>query len=421
MECKMHKVIKRVILVMFCLFLFITHKGFSYVVIGDTFSEIPLEKRIYKSLVEHNLNDRVINIDSLRYRDKIVVGISFYYGLFYTQDKEKIYQDLIAYSSSLTKVIFYSFPYISELDLSGVYRDSIKVEDNYKEPTFTASIDRRDLESLYKEDQSFELFLDRTGRVYYSNALLKSDIFNLQKDSYIEENSNRNINDTKENLLTKLRSLWIAYRRIRSGGIYKNAIWRGNPHLKEISITFDDGPKPVYTPIVLDILNRYSVKATFFLVGKRIQIYPYFAKDIIKNGHTIGNHTMHHLNLTKLSYDRKYKEILDTQDVIYSVTGEKCKYFRPPGGDYDRDVEEILEKQSIRLVLWTKKLGDYLIPENKEDLLLRRVEKEVMPGAIIVFHIGVKSTIDILPQFIDYVRKEGYKIVPLEKLIEDAK
>lgn len=417
----MYKVRRSAIFLMFCLSLLITSKGFSYVVIGDNFSDMPLERKIYESLKEHDLISRIISIDSLRYKDKIVVGVTFYYGLFYTQDKEKIYQDLMTYSSSLTRIIFYSFPYVSEVDLSGVYRDDIKVEDSYKEPTFTASIDRKDFESLYKEDQSFDLLLDKIGKVYYSDALIKSDISGLKKDSYIEENSNRNTNVTKKNLFDRLRTFWIAYRRIRSGGIYENAIWRGNPHLKEISITFDDGPRPVYTPIVLDILNRYSVKATFFLIGKRVQIYPYFARDIIKNGHTIGNHTMYHLNLTELSYDRKYREILDAQDVIYSITGEKCKYFRPPGGDYDRDVEEILKKQSIRLVLWTKKLGDYLTPENEKNLLLRKAEQEVIPGAIIVFHIGVKSTVDILPQFIEYARKEGYKIVPLEKLIEDVK
>lgn len=417
----MSKIIKSFILIIFCMSLFITSKGFTYVVIGDRFSDIPLERRVYDSLKEYNLTNRIINIDSLRYRDKIIVGITFYYGLFYAQDKEKIYQDLITYSSSLTKVVFNSFPYVSELDLSGIYRDSIKVEDNYKEPTFTASIDRKDFESLHKEYQSFDLFLDKIGRVYYSDALFNLDLSSLKKESYIEENSNRKVNVSKRGLLAKLRSLWMVYRRIRTGGVYKNTIWRGNPHLKEISITFDDGPRPVYTPVILDILDKYSVKATFFLIGKRMQIYPYFARDIIENGHVIGNHTMHHLNLIDLPYDKKYKEILEAQDTIYAITGERCKYFRPPGGDYDQEVEEILKKQSIYLILWTKKLGDYLISESEEKLLLEKVKKEVVPGAIIVFHVGVKSTVDILPQFIEYVRKEGYKIVPLDKLIEDAK
>ncbi|MCX7796511.1 MAG: polysaccharide deacetylase family protein [bacterium] len=417
----MYKIVRNILLIVIWISLFITSKGSSYVVIGDKFSDISLERRVYDSLKEHNLASRIINIDSLRYKDKVVVGITFFYGLFYTQDREKIHQDLITYSTSLSKVVFCSFPYVTELDLSGVYRDSNRIEDSYKEPTFTASIYRKDFESLFREDQSLSLLLDKTGRVWYSDALLKLDLSSLKKESYIEENSNRKVDTSRKNLWVILRNLWLTYRKVRTGGTYKNTIWRGNPHLKEISITFDDGPRPVYMPIILDILNRYSVKATFFLVGKRVKLYPYFAKDIIENGHTIGNHTMHHLNLTTLSYDKKYKEILEAQDIIYSTTGERCRYFRPPGGDYDKDIEEILKKHSIYLVLWTKKLGDYLIPQSKGKLLLERVKRELIPGAIIIFHIGSRSTIDILPQFIDYARREGYKIVPLEKLIEDAR
>lgn len=417
----MSKVVKNTILIILCFLFFVTSRGFSYVVIGDNFTEMPLERKIYNFLREHNLSERVLSIDTLNYRGNIVAGITFFYGLFYTQDKEKVFQDLITYSSALTKLIFCSFPYVIEIDLSGIYRDSNKVKNSYKEPTFTASIYRKEFENLYREDQPFDVFLDKIGRVYYSDALLKLDLSSLKKESYIEENNNRTVDTSKKGLTTWFKNLWITYRRVRTEGIYKNTIWRGNPHLKEISITFDDGPRAVYTPIILDILDKNSVKATFFLIGKRIQIYPYFARDIIKNGHTIGNHTMHHLNLTLLPHDKKCKEILETQEIIYAITGERCKYFRPPGGDYDREVEEILKENSIHLVLWTKKLGDYLMPEDKENLLLEKVKKEVLPGAIIVFHIGVKSTVDILPQFIDYVRKEGYKIVPLEKLIEDAR
>ena len=395
--------------------------GLSYVVIGDNFSDITLERHLFDVFKGYNLSERIANIESLRYKDRVIVGITFFYGIYYTNDKEKVYQDLMDYSKRLTKVTFHTFPYISELDLSGIYKDKNKLEDNYKEPTFTASIYRKDFENLYRENEVFDLFLNKIGRVYYSDALLLNDLSNLKKESYVRENSNRKVGASSKGLLNKFRDIWLSYRRTRVGGIYKNTISRGNPHLKEISITFDDGPRPVYTPIILNILDSYSVKATFFLIGKRAQLYHYFVRDLVESGHAIGNHTMHHLNLIELPYEKKVSEILEAQDVLYGITGEKCRYFRPPGGDYDKDVEEILKKNSMYLVLWTKKLGDYLVPEKDSKILLEKVKKDVVPGSIIVFHVGVKSTVEILPEFLDYVKKEGYKIVPLDKLIEDAR
>ncbi|MBC7320395.1 polysaccharide deacetylase family protein [bacterium] len=407
-------------IVLFAYFISISN-AFSYLVIGDNSSIIPLEKRIYEVLKEHNLSERILNIEALSFKDKVIVGISFFYGLLYVKDQSYIYQDLMDYTERLTKVVFHSFPNVSELDLSGIFKYNHNTEKQYEEPTFTTSITRKDFERLYSEDIPFDLFLDRTGRVYYSDALLLDDISSLKSESYIEENSNREKAPQKKGLFAKLREFWAILRRVNKGGIYKNAVWRGNPHLKEIAITFDDGPRPVYTPIILDILNRYSVKATFFIIGKRALIYHYFVRDMLSSGHTVGNHTMHHLNLTLLSYDKKRDEILDAQSVIYTLTGSKCRYFRPPGGDYDWEVEKIANDNSLLLVLWTKKLGDYLIPQEEANILLKKVKADVVPGAIIVFHLGVKSTIEILPEFLDYVKKKGYRIVPLEKLIEDAR
>jgi peptidoglycan/xylan/chitin deacetylase (PgdA/CDA1 family) len=415
--------LRRIVILILVLYMGISSipGGYAYVVIGENSTTIPLEKRIYEALKMENLSDRIINIESLSYKNNVIVGVTFFYGIYYVGESDKIYRDLIDYSSRITKAIFQSFPSVSEIDLSAIYRDTEKVGDNYKEPTFTASIYRKDFESFHKEEPSFDLFLDKTGRVYYSDALLLEDPSALKRESYVEENSNRKIASPKKGLIARLRELWFLYRRVRVGGLHKNGIWRGNPHLKEIAITFDDGPRPVYTPIVLDILKRYSVKATFFVIGKKVQIYPYWGQDIVESGHTIGNHTMHHLNLTLLPYEKKVEEILNAQDTIYAVTGEKPRFFRPPGGDYDRDVTEILKKNSIYLVLWTKGLGDYNIPEKDAKFLLKKAEQDVVPGGIIVFHIGVRSTVDILPEFLEYVKREGYKIVSLEKLIEDSK
>ncbi|MCX7796550.1 MAG: polysaccharide deacetylase family protein [bacterium] len=394
---------------------------FSYFIDGDSFSYLPLEKRILKVLNENNLSNRILNIESLSFRNTIIVGIWFYYGLSYVENQNDVYQDLMTYAKKLTELIFTSFPSVSELNLSGIFKYNHITEWRYDNPTFTASINRKHFDFFYSEDTPFDLFLDRVGRVYYSEALLSDDLSSLRAESYIEENTNRVSPPRKSGLFAKLRGFDFILRKTNKNGIYKNIIWRGNPKLKEIAITFDDGPKPIYTPLILEILKRYSVKATFFVVGKKALLYHYFIKDIIDNGHTVGNHTMHHLNLNLLPYSKKEGEILDAQSIISTLSGKRCKYFRPPGGSYDWKVEKVTRDNSLLIVLWTKETGDYFIPQEESKLLLLKAMASLVPGAIIIFHIGVKSTIEVLPEFLSYVKKKGYKIVPLEKLIENIK
>ena len=105
-----------------------------------------------------------------------------------------------------------------------------------------------------------------------------------------------------------------------------------------MALTFDDGPFPIYTTLLLDTLDRLHLTATFFLIGEQVEQYPYFAQAIARAGHEIGNHSFHHPNLTQLAAQAVEDELRRTQEVITAVTGQTPRYFRPPGGDYNDTV-----------------------------------------------------------------------------------
>lgn len=190
---------------------------------------------------------------------------------------------------------------------------------------------------------------------------------------------------------------------------------RGNPDRKWIALTFDDGPHPMYTPKLVAILNKYRVKATFFVVGKMAEQYPDLVHLLQQNGHAIGNHTYHHVNLTRLTPEQIAVEIKACGKVIQSITGQAPHLFRPPGGDYNQTVAQIAQSLGYWLILWTDDPGDYARPPKK--VLEQRLLSNLSNGGIILLHDGVPQTIELLPQLLEYLRKEGYTVVLVDDML----
>lgn len=152
-----------------------------------------------------------------------------------------------------------------------------------------------------------------------------------------------------------------------------------------------------------------------FLVGHRVQQYPYFARAIIARGHDPANHTFHHANLTRLSPAEVADEIASTQDVISSVTGRLPRYFRPPGGDYNATVLRVAANLGLVTVFWTDDPADYALlgPQVLETRLLGRISN----GGILLLHQGVEDTIRILPAVAEILGRRGYAIVDVRTLV----
>lgn len=201
-------------------------------------------------------------------------------------------------------------------------------------------------------------------------------------------------------------------------GLRYHILVQGNPALKQVALTFDDGPHPFYTLQLLKILQHYNVKATFFLVGEKAQECPEIVRMEVAQGHEVANHTYHHINLLKVTPEQDAVEIKACGEVIRSITGKAPRYFRPPGGRYNRRVAEIAEALGYTTILWTADPSDYKhLPVRS---IQRRILTRIDNGGIILIHDGIQETIDMLPGIITKLRAMGYQFVTLEDMIASS-
>ena len=189
----------------------------------------------------------------------------------------------------------------------------------------------------------------------------------------------------------------------------KGLIWRVPTSKQEVFLTFDDGPVPEVTPLVLDILKKYNVKATFFCVGENVQKYPEAFAMLLKDGNAIGNHTFHHVKAWETDYNLYLSEVEQCNLLV------KSKFFRPPHGQINQKIARQLRKD-FRIIMWSALTGDYNKKLSGEQCLSNAI-KNTRPGSIIVFHDSIKARERMeyaLPQYIEYCLKEGYIFRVLE-------
>jgi polysaccharide deacetylase family sporulation protein PdaB len=202
---------------------------------------------------------------------------------------------------------------------------------------------------------------------------------------------------------------------------YGMIIKNGSKEKKVIALTFDDGPHPKYTSEILDILDEYDVKATFFVLGKFAEAYPDIIRRQWEEGHEIGNHTYSHINIKKASKDNLQKEYKKTQEIVYSVTNSKPKLFRPPYGSFDEKTIDIVEKNNSVIVLWSYKQDskDWSNPEVNK--IVNTTLSNIENGDIILFHDYIyyneSHTVEALKKIIPELKNRGYEFVTISELI----
>ena len=187
--------------------------------------------------------------------------------------------------------------------------------------------------------------------------------------------------------------------------LYPSAIWRMDKDERAVYLTFDDGPIPRVTPWVLDVLDRYGIKATFFMVGDNIRKHPDEFRMVVERGHRIGNHTFNHIR--GLSYDiNSYLE--NTEKACRMMMGTNL--FRPPHG-YMSPKQYAELKKRYKIIMWDLVTRDYNRKFNGEQIL-QKVKKYVRNGSIITFHDSLKSEENIryaLPKAIEWLMEQGYE------------
>lgn len=193
---------------------------------------------------------------------------------------------------------------------------------------------------------------------------------------------------------------------ILHGGARSNEIFRGNTSGREVALTYDDAPHPMYFPLVLDALRRSKAHATFFLIGRNVEAYPYFVKDMVEQGHELGNHTYHHIRLPKLSDEEILSEMKSTNDLLTRITGQSVKYFRPPGGEYSPRVVQLAQSLGMKMVFWTDDPGDFQNPG--VSTVEQRYARHLRPGGIILLHDNAPDGLMALPDLLRVAQERGY-------------
>ena len=191
--------------------------------------------------------------------------------------------------------------------------------------------------------------------------------------------------------------------------LYPRACWRMDSSERAVYLTFDDGPIPEVTPWVLEILDKYNIKATFFMVGDNVRKHPDEYKMVVERGHRIGNHTYNHLKGLEQRTER-YMANIDKADAYL-----KSNLFRPPHGLMRARQYRVLCKR-YRIVMWDLVTRDYN-PKLTGEQVLAKVKKYARPGSIITFHDSLRSTHNLyyaLPRAIEWLQAEGYEFKVLE-------
>jgi len=184
-----------------------------------------------------------------------------------------------------------------------------------------------------------------------------------------------------------------------------------NPDKKYVALTFDDGPHPVYTQKILDVLEEKKVPATFFVVGYRVELHRDALKRMKKLNCEIGNHTYTHADLSAISKTNTVLETEKCSETIFAATGEYPVIYRPPFGKINKENEKCVP---MRKILWTVDSLDW--NTKSKDKVVRNVLKNVKDGSIVLMHDFYNSTLCALPEIIDALKEAGFEFKTVSDL-----
>ncbi|OUC02371.1 chitooligosaccharide deacetylase [Bacillus thuringiensis serovar medellin] len=201
-------------------------------------------------------------------------------------------------------------------------------------------------------------------------------------------------------------------------------IWEVNTKGKIVALTFDDGPHPVLTPQILDILAKYNAKATFFVAGNKVKRFPAILKRQVKEGHEIANHTYNHIYNKNITAAKLISELNQTDEVIMQIAGYKPTLYRPVGGLHNDLIINTAIQNDKLVILWSwhQDPQDWRSPAASK--ISRHITKGVKPGNIILLHdwngsefSKTSQTVEALDSIMNHLKNNGYKCVTVFEML----
>ncbi len=397
------------------------------------------EVRIWKALASAGLTPFVVKVtvasDGVSRMPNGLIGhlawIWFVYGMDWAGDAGAAVREAQAAARALAVTAMRAVPRVDQVVLTGQFQVSGPFEGRRTDVTFTARLYR---ERLLAEPPGLDPgpALAGGGDVWYSPALLagaltmappRAHILRLTPGSapQLPALPGERTSEAGEHFAGTFLQRLVEAKYQLAGLLFgiesHDRLWRGNPRRREIALTFDDGPSPVATPLLLAILRRYGAQATFFVIGEHAIPYPYLVKQMVVEGHEVGNHTFHHPDLTTVDAATLQDEVGAAAAAIGGMAGHP-RWFRPPGGDYSPAVAAAARASAMGMAMWTANSGDWALPPPK--VLTERVLARAESGAIIVLHNGTLNTVRALPGVIVELQRRGYNLVTLSQLARDT-
>lgn len=216
--------------------------------------------------------------------------------------------------------------------------------------------------------------------------------------------------------------IWIVITAIGSFQIKWNYHLQSLNHNYNISenyvaITFDDGPNIEFTPKVLSLLKDYNAKATFFLIGKNAEKQPDIVRQILTEGHAIGNHSYSHSKIFGFFFSKKVaSELKQTNSILKEITGKEVKLFRPPFGVTNPNIKNALRRTGHQSIGWSKR--GYDTANISEEKIFKRITANLKKGDIILLHDSSAKTVAVLEQLLLFLQSHKLQSVPVDRLLE---
>jgi len=211
-------------------------------------------------------------------------------------------------------------------------------------------------------------------------------------------------------------------RLLRAGTTF-----RFKTNYKKVVLTFDDGPSPIWTPLILDELKKAGVKATFFMIGHHVKMYPDIARRVADEGHTIANHGYAHSVILYYTKAEIEEEIKYTEYVIRETTGQTTRFFRPPKAWSSQKMKQYIKSLGYDIVLWSLNSKDWVSFNHK--MMVGYLTRYVQPGDILLFHDSGnvfsqeggnrRQTVKSIGLLVKTLREKDFEIVSLEELMNE--
>jgi peptidoglycan/xylan/chitin deacetylase (PgdA/CDA1 family) len=182
-----------------------------------------------------------------------------------------------------------------------------------------------------------------------------------------------------------------------------------------IAITFDDGPHPEFTPKAIELLKKYDAKATFFCIGKNAEKYPELVKNILSEGHVIGNHSYSHINnFGFLSLKKVHADIERSQEVFKRITNLKLQFFRPPFGVTNPNISKTIKKLKLKTFGWRVRSFDTIAKD--PDKVYKKISTKIQKGDVILLHDSSQLSMEVLEKILHSLQNKNLESVTLERL-----